>query len=236
MEPTDFWAVIIQLTAVMALTLVLEVRAMYERVRKMDQSRTRAARAAIALMYAATVLGLLYAFVTALNGMGGTETPQWEVNLVASSLIFTFFVLVVAPTIPLIQGFVEELPISQESINAWKLRRLKSHVAQEFDDADRRVRAVRLQALAAASKEVVESSRLHRADGGVASALRLTKAVDSFSSIRSAPSGVEKVKSEILDLLVVLDAGHDFTVDESKRWRLAEQQLRAAGQVPVSPE
>jgi hypothetical protein len=125
-ESADFWAETVQLTAVLALALVIEIRAMHQRVQTLDKLRTKGARVTIALMYAFAVFGLTSAFYAGLSGMTGAEVPGDQAEMILWALIFTFSLLVAAPTIPLIWALIDDLPFSPDGVARWKLSRLQA--------------------------------------------------------------------------------------------------------------
>lgn len=227
-ESTDFWAQIAQLIAVLALALVIEVRAMYQRVQAIEKSRTKGTRIAIALMYAFAVLGLLSSFLTGLSGMTGAPISSGHTRIVVYALIFTFFVLVVVPTIPLIWALIEDLPFSPDGVARLKLSRLRAQVDQAFQQVDRAARATRLDAMSEACAKVVEASRSGASDGGD-DGLLLGEALERFQSARHLQPDLGAARDEIETLLGVLADGNDLTTEEARRWRAASSVIRAAG-------
>lgn len=228
MESTDFWAQIVQLIAVLALALVIEIRAMYLRVQAIDKPRTKGARAAIALMYAFAVIGLTSSFLTGLSGMTGAAIPDGQTELVVYALIFTFLVVVAAPTIPLIWALIDDLPFSPDGIARRKLSRLRAHVDEAFQQTDRAARAARLDTMGAACLDVVAASRLAASGEASANSL-LDEALKRFDSARHAPPDLVAARDEIESLLEVLADGNDFTTEEARRWRASARVVRAAG-------
>lgn len=228
MESTDFWAQIVQLIAVLALALVIEVRAMYLRVQAINKPRTKGARVAIAVMYAVAVIGLTSSFLAGLSGMTGAAIPDKQTALVVYALIYTFFVLVAAPTIPLIWALIDDLPFSPEGIARWKLTRLRARVDDVFRQADRAARAARLELQGAACSDVVAASRL-LASGEASANTLMNESLQRFESARLAPPDLVEARDEIQSLLEILADGHDFTTDEAKRWRASARVVRAAG-------
>jgi len=227
-EPTDFWAQIVQLIAVLALALVIEIRAMYVRVQAIDKPRTKGPRAAIALMYAFAVIALTSSFLTGLSGMTGAAIPDTQTKLVVYALIFTFFVVVAAPTIPLIWALIDDLPFSPDGIARWKLTWLRAQVDEAFQQTDRAVRAARLDRMGAACLDVVAASRA--AASGEASARALVdEASKRFDTARHAPPDLVAARDEIESLLEVLADGNDFTTEQARRWRECSRVVRAAG-------
>lgn len=228
MDAAEFWAQIVQLIAVLALALVIEVRAMYQRVQAIDKSRTRGARVAITIMYALAVIGLAFSFLTGLSGMTGASISEERTRLVLYALIFTFLVLVVAPTTPLIWALVDDLPISPEGIRRWKLGQLRAQVDEAFRQAHRAARAARLESMGEASKRVVQAIRTD-VGGYEAGISPVDSAFERFRLASALSSGLSEAREEIDALLTVLADGNDLTSDDAKRWRAAARTVRAAG-------
>ncbi|MDQ0615309.1 hypothetical protein QF046_002950 [Microbacterium sp. W4I4] len=228
MDATNFWAQIVQLIAVLALALVIEVRAMYQRVQAIDKSRSRGARIAIAVMYALAVIGLAFSFLTGLSGMTGASISDGRTKLALYALIFTFLLLVVAPTTPLIWALVDDLPISPDGVRRWKLGRLRGQVDEAFRQADRAARTARLESMGEASGRVVEAIRTEPTvnDGGTSP---VDDALEGFTLASLPSSGLSEARAEIDSLLIVLADGNDLTSAEVKRWRAAARIVRAAG-------
>lgn len=229
MESTDFWAQIVQLTAVLALALVLEIRAMHQRVQTtVDKPRTKFARGSLALMYALAVLGLTSAFYAGLSGMTGASIPDDQAEMILWALIFTFFLLVAAPTIPLIWALIDDLPFSPDGVARWNMSRLRTRVDEAFVQADRAGRSARLDLMGAACLDVVAASKSLAAGDPSASSL-VDEAMERFTAARQASPELARARDEIELLLEVLAASHDFTTEEATRWRAAADVVRAAG-------
>lgn len=227
-ESTEFWAQIVQLVAVLALALVVEVRGMYGRVQAMDKARTRGARVALAFGYALAVPGLLFSFLTGMSGMTGAPLPKGQSTLVEYALIFTFMLLVVAPTTPLIWALIEDLPFSPDGIGRWKLGLLRTRVDLALQQAERVTRATRLQSMSEASKEVVEASR-QEARGGAYETSPMRAALERFERAREASPDLAAARDELRSLLAVLSSGDDLTAGEARRWRAAANAVTEAG-------
>lgn len=227
-EPSDFWAQIVQLTAVLALALVIEVRAVYRSAQAVDKSRTKYPRFVMALAYLAAVVALAFTFVTSLSGMTGATVSDEAAEIIVWALILTFVLLVVAPVHPLIWALIEDMPFSPGGLERRRLSRFRVRVYQAFQEVDRAERAARLIAMAEACAQVVEASQSEAkgtADGGS----RLDAALERFESSRLPRRELVAARHEVEALVRVLEEGSELTNQEVRRWRAASRVIRAAG-------
>lgn len=218
----DFWSATSQLAAVLALALVLEVRGMYARIAEDQRAlRNRWARMVTAFMYTLTLFALVFAFSSSLQGLREPDTTPALRDLTSQALWFSFVVLVVVPTSPVIQAMIADFSFSPDGVQRRQMRQLENEVRMAFDDARRRDRSTRLTDMTAASRRVVELSQHGASSDEIAAGWA------DFLALRSEAAHLVSAQREVDELMHILKEGNDLTTEESKRFRTAMAAVEA---------
>lgn len=195
---------------------------MYARIAEDQRAlRNRWARMVTAFMYTLTLFALVFAFSSSLQGLREPDTTPALRDLTSQALWFSFVVLVVVPTSPVIQAMIADFSFSPDGVQRRQMRQLENEVRVAFDDARRRDRSSRLTDMTAASRRVVELSQHGASSDEIAAGWA------DFLALRSEAADLVSAQREVDELMHILNEGDDLTTEESKRFRTAMAAVEA---------
>ncbi|GAA1250691.1 hypothetical protein GCM10009588_31890 [Microbacterium phyllosphaerae] len=201
---------------------------MYTRIAENPLSiRNRWGRMVTAVMYTLTLFALVYAFSSSLQGLREPDATPALRDWTSQALWFSFVVLVVVPTSPLIQAMIADFSFSPAGVRRRRLRQLEGEVGRAFDDARRRDRSARLTALISVSRRVVELSK------SGASADKINAEWAGFVALLSDAASLVAAEGEVDDLMRTLTTGADLTDVEVKRFRNAMSVAEEIGRADL---
>ncbi len=198
-----YWSAVAQITPVLALALVLEVRSAAEwAARKRNFAASREWRKVFAIMVAIAAFCVVGCFIVAINALRVGLEVEWVGILTGTALTYALGAVSVFPIAELLRPFTADIRLSSASRWPWSRQRRREalirQMLSEIDSAEREMRSARLDAWIGGADLLVNMHMRLRTEGFD----RQFEAYrDSVLSVLKALSGERRATTERLDSL-----------------------------------